>query len=108
MIARLSQVSGDTQTSVEEWVDGGVDAFQQLRRRLFGIAYRRLENWAEAEDVVQDVWLRWQGCNRAAVISPTAFLVTTTTRLAINAASCARSRRECYVGEWTQEPTDPK
>lgn len=80
--------------------------FDGARRRLFGLAYRMLGSAAEAEDVVQDAWLRWQGADRATVLDPTAFLVTTTTRLAINAAQSARARRETYVGPWLPEPVD--
>ena len=61
---------------------------------------------AEAEDIVQDTWVRWQGADRAAVRNPDAFLATTTTRLAINAAQSARVRRETYVGPWLPEPVD--
>jgi DNA-directed RNA polymerase specialized sigma24 family protein len=61
---------------------------------------------AEAEDIVQDVWLRWQSTNRSAIKNPTAYLVTTTTRLCINVTQSARSRRETYVGPWLPEPVD--
>jgi RNA polymerase sigma factor (sigma-70 family) len=61
---------------------------------------------AEAEDVVQDAWLRWQTCDRDAVVNSTAFLVTTTTRLAINAAQSARWRRETCVGPSLAERED--
>jgi RNA polymerase sigma-70 factor (ECF subfamily) len=61
---------------------------------------------AEAEDIVQDAWLRWQTCDRDAVLNSTAFLVTTTTRLAINAAQSARWRRDTCVGNWLHEPMD--
>ncbi len=80
--------------------------FTGVRRRLFGIAYRMLGSAAEAEDLVQDVWLRWQAYDRATVNSPTGFLVTVTTRLAINAAQSARARHETYVGPWLPEPVD--
>lgn len=80
--------------------------FTGVRRRLFGIAYRMLGSAAEAEDLVQDVWLRWQAYDRVTVDSPTAFLVTVTTRLAINAARSARARHETYVGPWLPEPVD--
>jgi RNA polymerase sigma-70 factor (TIGR02957 family) len=80
--------------------------FTGVRPRLFGIAYRMLGSAAEAEDLVQDVWVRWQACDRAAVVSPAAFLATTTTRLAINALRSARARRETYVGPWLPEPVD--
>jgi len=80
--------------------------FEQHRSRLFGIAYRMLGSVTEAEDLVQDVWLRWQGTDRGAVLNPAAFLATTTTRLAINATQSARARRETYVGPWLPEPVD--
>jgi len=86
--------------------DGGLSAFFQARPRLFGIAYRMLGSVAEAEDIVQDVWLRWQTTNRIVVENPTAFLATTTTRLCINAAQSAHSRRETYIGPWLPEPVD--
>ncbi|MEZ0448669.1 RNA polymerase sigma-70 factor [Cellulomonas sp. ICMP 17802] len=86
--------------------DTDVDAFEDVRPRLFGIAYRMLGSVAEAEDVVQDAWLRWQGTDRSVVRNPAAFLTTTTTRLAINAATSAHARRETYVGPWLPEPVD--
>ena len=86
--------------------DDGLSAFSAVRPRLFGIAYRMLGSAVEAEDIVQDVWLRWQSTNRSAVRDPPAFLATTTTRLAINLVQSARSRRESYVGTWLPEPVD--
>ena len=80
--------------------------FSRVRPRLFGIAYRMLGSVSEAEDIVQDAWIRWQGADRAAVRNPDAFLATTTTRLAINEAQSARARRETYVGPWLPEPVD--
>ncbi len=80
--------------------------FTSVRPRLFGIAYRMLSSAAEAEDVVQDAWLRWQTTDRSAVANPAAFLATTTTRLAINALQSARVRRETYIGPWLPEPVD--
>jgi RNA polymerase sigma-70 factor (ECF subfamily) len=85
-------------------LDGDAAVFGEVRSRLMGIAYRILGSWCDAEDVVQDAWLRWQRYDRTTVVNPTAFLVTTTTRLAINAAQCARARREWYVGQWLPEP----
>lgn len=78
----------------------------QHRARLFGIAYRILGSAAEAEDVVQEVWLRWQRTERSVVVSPAAFLSSTATRLAINVAQSARVRRETYIGPWLPEPID--
>lgn len=86
--------------------DSGLSAFALVRPRLFGIAYRMLGCAAEAEDIVQDVWLRWQSTNRSAVENPPAFLATTTTRLCINLAQSAHSRRETCIGTWRFEPVD--
>ncbi|MFF4961689.1 sigma-70 family RNA polymerase sigma factor [Streptomyces sp. NPDC001222] len=87
-------------------LDEAVSVFVQHRRRLFGIAYRILGSVVEAEDVVQEVWLRWQKTDRSVVANPAAFLSSTTTRLAINVAQSARVRRETYVGPWLPEPID--
>ncbi|MEI5676626.1 RNA polymerase sigma-70 factor [Nocardioides sp. CCNWLW212] len=86
--------------------DPGLEAFDESRPRLFGIAYRMLGSVAEAEDVVQDAWLRWQQTDRSVVENPAGFLTTVTTRLAINVADSARRRREVYVGPWLPEPVD--
>ena len=86
--------------------DDGLSAFAGVRSRLFGIAYRMLGSAAEAEDVVQDVWMRWQSTNRNEVQNPPAYLATTTTRLCINLAQSAHSRRESYIGTWLPEPVD--
>lgn len=87
-------------------LDHAASIFASLRPRLLSIAYRMLGSSAEAEDIVQDAWLRWQTCDRDAVVNSTAFLVTMTTRLAINAAQSARWRRETSVGSWLTEPVD--
>jgi len=92
--------------SVESHLEEAANAFWLVRPRLFGIAYRIVGNWTEAEDVVQDVWLRWQACDRSVVLNSTAFLVTTTTRLALNTAMSARARRESSVGRWTLDAAD--
>jgi len=86
--------------------DDGLSAFAPVRPRLFGIAYRMLGSAAEAEDIVQDVWLRWQSTNRNAVENPPAYLATTTTRLCINLVQSAHTRRETYIGTWLPEPVD--
>ena len=86
--------------------DDALAAFMTVRPRLFGIAYRMLRSAAEAEDVVQDVWLRWQTADRSVVRDAVAFLATTTTRLAINVMQSARSRRETTAGRWLPEPVD--
>jgi len=86
--------------------DAGLSVFVSVRPRLFGIAYRMLGSATEAEDVVQDVWLRWQSTNRSVILNPAAYLATTTTRLCIHVATSARARRETYVGPWLPEPVD--
>ncbi|MCD5348139.1 RNA polymerase sigma-70 factor [Agromyces sp. S2-1-8] len=91
---------------MEANLDDALTAFERVRGRLFGIAYRMLGSASEAEDLVQDAWLRWQGTDRTVVDDPAAFLATTTTRLAINALQSARARRETYVGPWLPEPVD--
>ncbi|TDC50719.1 sigma-70 family RNA polymerase sigma factor [Jiangella ureilytica] len=90
----------------DEVRDSDVADFLQVRPQLFGIAYRMLGSVAAAEDIVQDAWIRWQGANRREVQNPAAFLTTTTTRLALTAATSARARRETYVGPWLPEPVD--
>jgi len=91
--------------------DDGLSAFLRARPRLFGIAYRMLGSVAEAEDSVQDVWVRWQTTDRSQVRNPIAFLVAAITRLAINVLHSARARRENCAGSWLPEPvaatTDP-
>jgi RNA polymerase sigma-70 factor (ECF subfamily) len=89
-----------------EDLEEAVAVFTSVRPRLFGIAYRMLGSATEAEDLVQEVWLRWQTYDRSAVVNPAAFLATTTTRLAINALQSARVRRETYIGPWLPEPVD--
>jgi RNA polymerase sigma-70 factor (TIGR02957 family) len=87
-------------------LDDALAVFEGVRGRLFGIAYRMLGSATEAEDIVQETWLRWQGTDRSVVQDPPAFLATATTRLAINALQSARARRETYVGPWLPEPVD--
>lgn len=77
--------------------------FERVRSLLFGIAYQTLGRAADAEDVVQDVWVRWQGTDRAQVRDRVAFLAAVTTRVALNAATSARARREISVGAWIPE-----
>lgn len=84
-------------------VRGAADGFQEYGHVL-GDDQR--EAMGQAEDIVQDVWLRWRSTNRSVIINPSAYLATTTTRLCINAATCARVRRETYVGPWLPEPVD--
>lgn len=87
-------------------LDQATKEFLAARPRLFGIAYRVLGSAVEAEDILQETWLRWQNTDRVTVREPVAFLTTITTRLAINFAQSARVRRESYVGPWLPEPVD--
>jgi len=89
-----------------EDLEAAAAVFTQVRPRLFGIAYRMLSSVTEAEDLLQDVWLRWQAYDRSMVANPEAFLATTTTRLAINVLQSAWKRRETYIGPWLPEPVD--
>jgi RNA polymerase sigma-70 factor (ECF subfamily) len=78
--------------------------FAVHRSAMFGIAYRMLGSVMDADDVVQEAYLKWERADRAAVESPRAFLSTIVTRLSIDALREARRRREVYVGEWLPEP----
>lgn len=85
--------------------DPAVADFERVRPRLLAIAAGVLAGRSDAEDVVQDAWVRWQECDRDTIVNPTAFLVTTTSRLARNVAASARRRRESPVGRWPVEPS---
>jgi len=78
--------------------------FEPHRRRLLGLAYRMLGSMAEAEDAVQEAYLRWHDADRASVEEPRAFLITTTTRICLDVLKSARVRREEYVGPWLPDP----
>lgn len=78
--------------------------FEPHRRRLLGLAYRMLGSMAEAEDAVQEAYLRWHDADRDTVDEPRAFLITTTTRICLDVLNSARVRREEYVGPWLPDP----
>lgn len=80
------------------------DDFESHRRALTGLAYRMLGSVAEAEDAVQDAFLRWHGVAQATVENPGAYLSTMVTRICLDRLKEARRRREIYVGEWLPEP----
>ena len=80
------------------------EVFESQRSRLMGIAYGILGSTMEAEDVVQDAYLRWQRVDPVTIDSPAAYLTTVTTRLAIDVLRSAQRRRESYVGPWLPEP----
>src|SRR5262245_32257358 len=79
-------------------------SFQPFRRRLLGLTYRMLGSMADAEDAVQETYLRWHGADRDKVLNARAFLMTTTTRICLNVLTSARARHEEYVGPWLPEP----
>jgi len=79
-------------------------SFEPHRRRLLGLAYRMLGSMAEAEDAVQEAYLRWHDTDRDRVDEPRAFLMTTTTRICLDVLKSARVRREAYVGPWLPDP----
>lgn len=84
--------------------DPATDAFEAERRRLVRLAYRMLGSLAEAEDVVQNAWLRWREVDRTKLGAPAAFLSRIVTRLCLDVMKSARRRRETYVGSWLPEP----
>lgn len=89
-----------------ETLEEAAATFLAMRDRLFGIAFRIMHNCADAEDILQDAWLRWQTCDRSVVLDPLAFLTTTTKRLCINALQSARARHETHTGQWVPDPVD--
>ncbi|MGP4047358.1 RNA polymerase sigma-70 factor [Streptomyces sp. 2A115] len=84
--------------------DTATEVFEEHRPVLMGVAYRMLGRVADAEDVVQEAWLRWSGADRSDVREPRAYLVRVTTRLAIDRLRQVQSRNEAYVGPWLPEP----
>lgn len=84
--------------------DAAPDEFEAHRPRLVRLAYRMLGSMSDAEDIVQDAWLRWQRADRAEVHEPAAYLHRTVTRLCLDHIKSARARREIYVGSWLPEP----
>ncbi|MEV5987598.1 RNA polymerase sigma-70 factor [Streptomyces sp. NPDC052051] len=85
-------------------IDTVTDVFEEHRSVLMGVAYRMLGRIADAEDVVQEAWLRWSGADRDPVREPRAYLVRITTRLAVDRLRQLRARNETYVGPWLPEP----
>ncbi|MGX5181735.1 RNA polymerase sigma-70 factor [Streptomyces avermitilis] len=84
--------------------DAATEVFVEHRPVLMGVAYRMLGRVADAEDVVQEAWLRWSGADRSDVREPRRYLVRITTRLAIDRLRQLQSRNEAYVGPWLPEP----
>ncbi|MFB7467222.1 RNA polymerase sigma factor SigJ [Streptomyces sp. NPDC056224] len=94
--AREATEAGETTASAAE--------FEAHRPRLFSLAYRMLGSASEAEDVVQDAYLRWSGAASGSVLAPAAWLTKVVTNLCLNRLTSARARRETYVGPWLPEP----
>src|SRR5262245_65254236 len=90
--------------SSESAMSSPAESFEPYRRRLLGLAYRMLGSMADAEDAVQETYVRWHEANRDNVSNPRAFLMTTTTRICLDMLKSARARRETYVGQWLPEP----
>src|SRR6478752_2716080 len=90
--------------SEERPVDRATEVFVSQRNLLFTVAYEMLGSAVDAEDVLQETWLRWSGVEHAAVRDPRAFLVRITTRLSLTRLRTLRRRRESYVGPWLPEP----
>jgi RNA polymerase sigma-70 factor (ECF subfamily) len=104
--ARTSSLASATDNRLISESDAADSVFLTVRPRLFTIALRVLGDVGEAEDVVQEVWLRWKGADHSVVVNPAAFLAMTTTRLAINVVRSARKRRETSAGPWLPETVD--
>ena len=97
----LSDRVGPTQSASPESLAA---VFEEYRALLFSIAYRMLGGTADAEDMLQETYLRWQGASVIEIQNPRAFLVTVLTRLCINQLQSARAKREQYFGHWLPEP----
>lgn len=98
-----TRMDRDSPPGVTRDAEGRAETFRQHRPLLLSVAYRMLGSWADAEDVVQETFVRWQQTTDA-IASPRAFLVTIASRLCINQLESARARREEYVGQWLPEP----
>jgi len=85
-------------------LDRDVAAFETHRRALTSLAYRMLGSRAEAEDIIQDAYLRWHAVDRTVIDDPRRYLGTVVTRLCLDRMKSARVRRELYVGQWLPEP----
>ncbi len=84
--------------------DSALAAFREHRSELFGIAYRMLGSVADAEDILQDAWLKWSAVDISGVDQPRAYLARTVTNLSLNKLKSADAQRETYVGPWLPEP----
>src|SRR5580698_10611608 len=78
--------------------------FQEMRPMLFSLAYRMLGTRSDAEDIVQDAYLRWRGASTDEIRTPKSYLTTVVARLSLDSLKSARRKRETYIGEWLPEP----
>lgn len=92
------------QEAVAGGADPGLSAFEEHRADLLRVAYRLLGSHSEAEDAVQEAWLRWNGADRTRIVDPRGWLVTVLGRICLDVLRSARVRRESYVGSWLPEP----
>src|SRR5690606_15226369 len=106
--ASLSWRPGLSQNGGHDRLDADISdaslTFNHHRPRQQRIAYRMLGSWAEAEDVVQDAWLKWHAADHATLANIEAWLVSVTTRLSIDRLRSAKARRKHYIGAWLPEP----
>src|SRR5262249_33614818 len=102
---RVSEASPEPRAGGEdEKMKPRLQAFSQYRGLMFSIAYRMLGSVADAEDILQETYMRWQRANGSEIQSTRAFLVTIVSRLCINHLESARVKRQEYVGQWLPEP----
>lgn len=101
---RTALRAGENDVSSTSATSNPAASFEPYRRRLLGLAYRMLGSMADAEEAVQETYLRWHAADRDRVSDPRAFLMTTTTRICLDMLTSARARREEYLDPWLPEP----
>ncbi|MGX1808010.1 sigma-70 family RNA polymerase sigma factor [Nocardia sp. NPDC055321] len=101
---RTSAESATSRHTPSQGRDPVIDPFVEHRRLLFGTAYQMLGTVTDAEDILQDAWLKWHGVDQDSIEYPKSYLVRTVTNLALNRLTSARATRETYVGPWLPEP----
>src|SRR5215467_3105959 len=102
--ARPSSCDGTGAAGAGGVAGTAAEEFEAQRPRLFGLAYRLLGSAVDAEDVVQDAYLRWQGADPSSIAAPRAWLAKVVTNLSLNRLASARAQRERYAGPWLPEP----
>lgn len=104
MLDSVAESATDHESAPCQALSMSIEVFEDHRKLLTGVAYRILGSVADAEDVVQEAWLRWAGVEHETVEDARAYLIRVTSRLAVDRLRWARSRRESYVGPWLPEP----